>query len=220
MTQEVSLIALNQKDYPNNLRKLAGAPKAIWVKGSIKVLNSLCCAIVGSRKMTPYGQEVARSISFDLAAKGVTIVSGLARGVDTEAHKATLSAGGRTIAVLGCGLDRIYPPENSGLAKEIIEKGGALVSEYPLGYPISASNFAARNRIISGLSGAVIVVEGAAKSGTLLTASAAADQGRTVFAVPGPITAPLSVAPLFLLQNGARIFTTTQEVFDELKYPL
>jgi DNA processing protein len=218
MAKEVVLVVLNQRGYPKNLRELEGAPKALYVKGSIKILNSPCCAIVGSRKMSSYGQEVAKSISSDLAAKGVTIVSGLARGVDTEAHKAALSVGGRTIAVLGCGLDRIYPPENFSLADEIVKKGGTLVSEYPLGYPISPSNFAARNRIISGLCRAVVVVEGAAKSGTLLTASAAADQGRTVFAVPGPITSALSAAPLFLLQNGARIFTTTEEVFDELKY--
>jgi len=214
--QQITTIAFNQKAYPKNLKGLEGAPTVLYIKGKLDVLSAPCVAIVGSRKMTTYGAEVAAKISSDLAAKGVTIVSGLARGVDTQAHKGALSVGGRTVAVLGCGLDRIYPPENFQLALSIINKGGALVSEYPLGYPIAASNFAARNRIISGLSRAVVVVEGAAKSGTLLTASAAAEQGRSVFAVPGPISSPLSAAPHFLLQNGARIFTTTEEVIEEL----
>jgi DNA processing protein len=166
--------------------------------------------------MTSYGREVTEKFAYELANFGVTIVSGLARGVDTIAHKAALSAGGRTVAVLGNGLDTTYPPENEILAREIIKKGGAVVSEYPLGYPAIPVNFANRNRIVSGLSRAVIVIEGAEKSGTLLTASHAAEQGRTVFAVPGAITSPMSAAPLFLLKNGARIATNSNDVLEEL----
>ena len=165
--------------------------------------------------MTAYGAEVTTKIAGELAAFDIAIVSGLARGVDTAAHKAALSALGKTIAVLGCGLDSIYPPENYRLAAEITSHG-ALVSEYPLGYPALPINFAARNRIISGLSKAVVVIEGATKSGTLLTASHAADQGRSVFAVPGQITSPLSQAPLYLIKNGAKMVTSTNDILEEL----
>ena len=213
---KVETVTFKDISYPKNLKGLQGAPVALYVKGSLEVLSSPSVAIVGSRNMTSYGAMVTAKISSELAAKKVTIVSGLARGVDTQAHKGALSVGGRTVAVLGCGLDRVYPPQNFQLALDIVEKGGALVSEYPLGYSIAASNFAARNRIISGLSKAIVVVEGAAKSGTLLTASAAAEQGRSVFAVPGPISSPLSAAPHFLLENGARIFTSIDEIMEEL----
>ena len=215
--EEVKIVPFNKSSYPENLKDLEGAPSVLYLKGSLNCFSAPCVAIVGSRKMTAYGAKVTKKVSSELAARGVTVVSGLARGVDTQAHREALMVGGRTVAVLGCGLDRIYPPQNYQLARDIVQEGGALVSEYPLGYPIAASNFAARNRIISGLCKAVIVVEGAAKSGTLLTASAAAEQGRMVFAVPGPIDSPLSAAPHFLLQNGARIFTTTDEVMQELK---
>lgn len=215
--EKVETVAFNQAAFPKNLGQLEGAPTVLYIKGTLNCLSGPCVAIVGSRKMTAYGADVTKKVSTELAAKGVTVVSGLARGVDTQAHKAALLVGGCTAAVLGSGLDRVYPPENYQLALDIVEKGGALISEYPLGYPIAASNFAARNRIISGLCKAVIVVEGAAKSGTLLTASAAAEQGRSVFAVPGPINSPLSAAPHFLLQNGARIFTGVDEVIDELR---
>lgn len=166
--------------------------------------------------MTSYGREVAEKFSKGLASFGVTIISGLAHGIDTAAHKGALSVGGRTVAVLGNGLDTIYPLENTGLAKEIIESGGAILSEYPLGYPALPENFANRNRIVSGMSKAVVVVEGAEKSGTLLTATHAAEQGKTVFAVPGQITNPMSFAPHFLLKNGARIATDVKDVIEEL----
>ncbi|MCX6705406.1 MAG: DNA-processing protein DprA, partial [Candidatus Woesebacteria bacterium] len=171
---------------------------------------------VGTRKVTSYGREVTQKFSSELASFGITIISGLAYGVDTVAHKACLSVHGKTVAVLGNGLDTIYPFENTALALEIIKAGGAIISEYPLGYPALPVNFAIRNRIVSGLSDAVIVIEGAEKSGTLLTASHAAEQGKTVFAVPGQITSPLSAAPLFLLKNGAKIATETKDILDEL----
>jgi DNA processing protein len=204
------------KNFPEVLKKLDGAPVVLYYRGSLSGLKANCIAIVGTRRMTAYGREVTEKFSSELSAFGVTIISGLARGVDTAAHSATLAAGGVTIAVLGNGLDSIYPPENKNLAEAIVQKGGALISEYPLGYPALPVNFAVRNRIVSGLGNCVLVIEGAEKSGTLLTASHAAEQGKTVFAVPGQITSPLSKAPLYLLKNGAKMATETGDILDEL----
>jgi DNA processing protein len=213
---DIKVVTFLDDDFPKKLKELPGAPLLLYYKGSLNGLKANSVAIVGTRKMTSYGREVTEKFSGELASFGVTIISGLARGVDSTAHKACLSAGGITIAVLGNGLDTVYPPENQNLAAEIIKKGGALVSEYPLGYPALPINFAVRNRIVSGLSTCVLVVEGAEKSGTLLTASHAAEQGKTVFAVPGQITSPLSAAPLYLLKNGAKIATETKDILDEL----
>lgn len=212
----INFLTLNDKDYPENLKQLSNAPDVLYIKGKLKSADVNAVAIVGSRKMTAYGKEVTERFSSELASIGITIISGLARGIDTVSHQSALMANGRTIAVLGCGLDMVYPPENFKLAKEI-ERNGALISEYPLGYPAKPINFASRNRIISGLSKAVLVVEGAVKSGTLLTASHAAEQGRTVFAIPGQITSPLSGAPLFLLKNGARIATEVNDILEEME---
>ncbi len=214
-----NITVLTQADfqYPANLLDLADAPALLYVKGKIKKADSKAIAVVGSRKMTVYGQAVTIKFCSDLVEKGITIVSGLARGVDTVAHETTLRSGGRTLAVLGCGLDRIYPPENGLLANKICQNG-ALISEYPLGYPPAPVNFAARNRIISGLAKGVLVVEGAARSGTLLTASHAAEQGRTVFAVPGQIFSPLSEAPFFLIKSGAKMVTQTNDILEELDF--
>jgi len=213
---KIGVVTILDKDYPRNLKDLDGAPSVIYFKGSLDCLKANSVAIVGSRKMTSYGREVTERFSGELAGFGVTIISGLARGVDTCAHRAALAAGGKTVAVLGNGLDSVYPPENSGLAQEIIKKKGATISEFPLGYPILPANFVTRNRIISGLSSLVVVIEGAEKSGTLITASHAAEQGKTVFAVPGQITSPLSAAPLFLLKNGAMMANSTKDILDEL----
>jgi DNA processing protein len=212
----ISYFVRTDKEYPASLAEIDDAPYVIYVRGELKKADNCAVAIVGSRKMTSYGREVTERFSGELAGFGVTVVSGLARGVDTVAHQAALDAGGRTIAVVGSGLDRIYPPENMKLANEIITKKSAVISEYPLNYPALPTNFPSRNRIISGLSRAVIVVEGAKKSGTLLTATAAGEQGRTVFAVPGQITSPLSEAPLFLIQNGAKIASNTRDILDEI----
>ncbi|MCX6704678.1 MAG: DNA-processing protein DprA [Candidatus Woesebacteria bacterium] len=213
---KIGVVTVLDKDYPRSLKGLDGAPSVLYHKGTLNSLEANSVAIVGSRQMTSYGKEVTEKFSGELAGFGVTIISGLARGVDTFAHRACLAAGGMTVAVLGNGLDSIYPPENVGLAQAIIKAKGALISEYPLGYPALPENFASRNRIISGLSSAIIVIEGAEKSGTLLTAAHAAEQGKTVFAVPGQITSPLSRAPLFLLKNGAKIATETKDILDEL----
>lgn len=213
---KIQVVTILDKGYPSNLKGLTGSPLVLYYKGNLSCLKEKSVAIVGSRKMTLYGREVTEKFSRELAGFGVTIISGLARGVDTVAHQACLTAGGKTVAVLGNGLDTIYPPENSGLVEAIIKTGGAIISEYPLGYPVLPENFRARNRIVSGLASVVIVIEGAQRSGTLLTATHAAEQGKTVFAVPGQITSPLSAAPHFLLKNGARIATETKDILDEL----
>ncbi len=213
---KIGVVTFKDKNYPENLKDLSDAPMVLYFKGNIKSAQGAAIAVVGSRKMTSYGREVTEKFAGELASFGITIVSGLARGIDTSAHKSALAVGGKTVAVLGCGLDSVYPPENFKLADEIVKKGGALISEYPLGHPALPINFASRNRIISGLSRAVLVIEGAEKSGTLLTASAAADQGRTVFAIPGQITSPLSAAPLFLIKNGAKTATRVGDILEEI----
>lgn len=212
----IKYITKNDKSYPNNLKELDNAPVVLYYIGNLSKNDDNAVSIVGSRKMTSYGKEVAEKFSQELAGYGITIVSGLARGIDTVAHRSVLSVGGRTLAVIASGLDTIYPPENIGLAREIVKKGSAIFSEYPLGYPALPTNFPSRNRIVSGLSKAVIVIEGLKKSGTLLTASHAAEQGRAVFAVPGQITSPLSEAPHFLLQNGAKLAVSSKDILDEL----
>lgn len=213
---KVKVTTILDLSFPKNLKELDGSPLVLYYKGSLDSLKNKSVAIVGTRQMTPYGREVTEKFSGELAKKNITIISGLARGIDTIAHKACLDINGKTVAILGHGLDIVYPPENSILASEIVKRGGAIVSEYPLGYPIRPSNFAIRNRIISGLSDVVLVIEGAEKSGTLLTARHAAEQGKTVLAVPGPITSPLSIAPLYLLKNGAKIATSVSDVLEEL----
>jgi DNA processing protein len=217
---KIDFFTINDANYPENLLDLENASPVLYIRGKISVNDSNAVAIVGSRKMTSYGREVTEKFAQGLARLGITIVSGLARGIDTVAHKGALAMGGRTLAVLACGLDATYPLENTQLANEIIAKGGAILSEYRLGYPALRNNFASRNRIISGLSKAVIVIEGAKKSGTLLTASAAAEQGRPVFAVPGQITSPMSAAPLFLLQSGAKMAISVNDILDELDLQL
>ncbi len=216
VSYKIMVTTVFDKDFPKNLIDLDGAPLVLYYKGTLESLKTNSVAIVGTRQMTSYGREVTERFASELGSLGVTIISGLARGVDTTAHRACLNAGGKTVAVLGNGLDTVYPVENTELAGEIIKKGGAIISEYPLGYPALPVNFAIRNRIVSGLSDAVVVVEGAEKSGTLLTAGHAAEQGKTVFAVPGQITSPLSAAPLYLLRNGAKIATSVKDILDEL----
>ena len=211
----INVILRSDKEYPKNLLEIDSCPLVLYVLGEILEEDENSVAIVGSRKMTSYGKEVAAMFSSELAGVGVTVVSGLARGIDTVAHRSAIEAGGRTIAVLGCGLDLIYPPENKKLALDI-SNNGAVISEFPLGYPALRPNFAFRNRIISGLSKAVVVVEGERKSGTLLTASHAAEQGKIVFAIPGQITSPMSQASSFLIKNGAKIAFSPSDVLEEL----
>lgn len=188
--------------YPPSLDGISNPPRRIYIQGTIEQGDILAVAIVGSRNPTPYGRHMARTLSGDLARAGVTIVSGLARGIDTEAHKAALLAGGRTLAVLGCGLDTDYPRHSDQLKTQIINSG-ALISEFEAGTPPLPGNFPSRNRIISGLSLGVVVVEAGTRSGSLITARWALDQGREVMAVPGRADSPLSRGPITLIRDGA-----------------
>lgn len=212
----ISLLVPGDKNYPLNLTEIDDSPAPLYVKGKVLAQDRLSVAIVGTRKPTSYGREVTANFSSWLAQLGITIVSGLARGIDTVAHKSAISVGGRTIAVLGGGLDRIYPSENVGLARKIVSGFGAIVSEFPLGLPPLRHNFPQRNRIVSGLSKAVVVVEGTMKSGTLHTVSSAVNQNREVFAVPGPITSKVSEAPNYLIKNGSTPAVTPQDIVEFL----
>ena len=214
--QSINIITLKDDSYPALLKQSDDAPFLLYIKGQILAQDAKALAIVGTRKITPYGREATEKFAASLVAHGFTVVSGLARGVDGAAHRATLNAGGRTIAVLGSGLNLIYPVEHIGLANDIIKNGGAVISEFPPGMKAIPQNFPARNRIISGLSLGVLVAEGAAKSGTKITARAALNQGREVFAVPGPITSPLSRAPADLIKLGAKLVVDVDDILEEL----
>jgi DNA processing protein len=211
----VRALAIDAPGYPARLREIYAAPPVLFVKGELRAEDDLSVAVVGTRRATTYGKIATERLIGDLAGSGVTIVSGFARGIDTVAHRAALDAGGRTIAVFACGLDVIYPPENQALAERIAGQG-ALVSEHPLGARPEATNFPARNRIVSGISRATLVVEAGAQSGALITARFAADQGRDVLAVPGPITSPGSVGANRLIQDGARLVLSADDVRAEL----
>ena len=208
-------IPLGDTAYPANLREIQAPPARLYVRGALAEDDALAVAIVGSRAATPYGVAVAERLAADLAARGVTVVSGLARGIDSAAHRGALRAGGRTIAVLGSGVDVIYPPENRRLAGDI-EASGALVSQFEPGTPPLAGYFPARNRVIAGLSLAVLVVEAAEKSGSLITAGLAGEMGREVLAVPGPLTSPQSVGAHRLIQDGAALVQSWEDVVGQL----
>jgi DNA processing protein len=200
---------------PRLLEGVPDPPPALYVRGSILPADERAIAIVGSRQATPYGLEVARRLAEDLAANGYTVVSGLARGIDAAAHRGALASGGRTLAVLGCGIDVSYPPGHHTLVREVAARG-AVLSEFPLGTQPFAPNFPVRNRLISGLSLTVVVVEADEKSGSLITARLAAEQGRNVGAVPGPITWPRSAGANLLIQDGARLVRHWLDVVEDL----
>lgn len=215
MTQNYIEILISDENYPKNLKEVSSPPKVLYIRGKILEKDSKAIAVVGSRNMTSYGKIVTQKLVKDLVKNKVTIVSGLARGIDTVAQSTAVALGGRTIAVMGTGIDRIYPYENIPLAKKIIENG-ALVSEYPPGAKITRQNFAVRNRIVTGLSKGVLIIEGTDKSGTLITTSFAANQNRDVFAVPGDITRLTSYVPLFLIKSGAKMVTSVEDILEEL----
>lgn len=194
------------------------APPALWVRGALVAGDALAVAIVGARRATPYGLAVAERLASELAARGVTIVSGFARGIDTAAHLGALAAGGRTLAVLGCGVDVVYPRENGALAAAI-EARGALLSQFEPGLPPLAGHFPTRNRTLAGLALGVVVVEAALRSGALITAGFAGDLGREVFAVPGRITSDPSAGANRLIQDGAKLVTCWQDIVSELPEP-
>ncbi|MBN1249720.1 MAG: DNA-processing protein DprA [Anaerolineae bacterium] len=211
----VHALTWESPEYPALLAQIPDPPPVLYVRGEITPEDEWSVAMVGTRKATAYGREVARRLGEELARSGVTVISGLARGVDGIAHKAALEAGGRTIAVLGSGLDTIYPAEHRGLARAIAESG-AIISDYPLGTKPEASNFPPRNRIISGLSLGTIVVEAGLRSGALITADFALDQGREVFAVPGSILSLGSAGCNRLLRDGAHVLTEARDVLEVL----
>jgi DNA processing protein len=211
----VRILTWESPDYPFLLSQIPDPPPVLYVRGEIVPGDEWAVAMVGTRKATTYGREVARRLGGELARNGVTIVSGLARGIDGIAHTAALEAGGRTIAVLGSGVDYIYPAEHRRLVPDIMERG-AIVSDYPMGTRPEASNFPPRNRIISGLSMGTIVVEAGRRSGALITADFALDQGREVFAVPGSILSPGSLGCNQLLRDGAHVVTEARDVLEVL----
>src|SRR5882724_8730081 len=212
------ILVLDDGVYPTLLRETYDPPVVLYVKGAwAECLERPCVAIVGSRRCSTYGQNAATMLARDLAKRGVTIVSGLARGIDAAAHRGALEAGGRTVAVMGTGLDRIYPRDHKKLADEILNRGGAMVTQFPLGTPPVSENFPYRNRIISGLSLGVIVVEAAENSGSLITARLAIEQNREVFAVPGNITSRNSFGSNYLIKGaGANLIQQWQDVAAEL----
>lgn len=211
----ISWITIFDDNYPRLLAQIYDPPMVLYFRGEI-TRDEKTIAVVGTRNMTGYGKVVTEKFTKELVASGLTIVSGLARGVDSEAHWSTVKEAGRTIAVLGGGLNNIFPAENAGLAEKIIETGGVVLSEFPPDYPSLPGNFPSRNRIISGLSLAVLVTEAAADSGSLITARVALEQGREVFAVPGPITSDLSKGPIDLIREGARPVMDVGEILEEL----
>src|SRR5687767_2696667 len=214
-SQGINILTWQDEAYPGRLKEIDQPPPVLYLRGEYLPDDLFAVAIVGTRRVTAYGRQIAEEIASFLAANGITVVSGLARGVDAIAHQSTLKAGGRTIAVLGSGVDKIYPPEHRGLAEQMMERG-AIISDYALGTPPDASNFPPRNRIISGLSLAVVVIEAGETSGALITAEFAAEQGREVFAVPGSILAPQSKGTNKLIQNGALPLLSVNDLMQAL----
>lgn len=222
--KEIKFLTLNDKGYPALLKEIPDPPIVLYVKGNLpldyargKGDLTKAIGVVGTRKMTVYGARATEKITRDLVLDGVTVISGMARGIDSVAHRSALENNGRTVAVLGTGVDVIYPYENRGLYFNIL-KHGAIVSEVAPGRLVEKGAFRLRNRIISGLSKGIVVVEGAKESGSLITARYALDQGREVFAVPGPITSKMSSGPAYLISQGAKLVTNGKEVIDELSW--
>jgi DNA processing protein len=211
----IQVLTWEDSEYPSRLKEIDQPPPVLYVRGRIQVEDEWAVAVVGTRRITNYGRQMTEELAACLAQNGVTVVSGLARGVDAVAHQAALNAGGRTLAVLGSGVDRIYPPEHRRMAESIIQQG-AVISDYPPGSPPEASNFPPRNRIISGLSMAVIVIEAGETSGALITASFAAEQGRDVYAIPGNVRAPQSIGTNRLIQKGAFPLLEVKDLLENL----
>lgn len=209
------VITQNDEEFPPALRQIPHPPPFLYVQGTLAPQDRLAVAVVGTRRLSHYGRRVSYRLGRDLGFQGVTVVSGLARGIDTAAHRGALENGGRTLAVLGCGLDVVYPPENKELYRKIPQQG-ALLSELPLGTPPEAKNFPIRNRIISGLALGVVVVEAGEQSGAHITARCALEQGREVFGVPGPIDSPTSIGPHRWIQQGAKLVQEVRDIISEI----
>jgi len=212
--ENIRIVSIFDRDYPELLKSIPDAPMVLYIKGKLDCLLGLNIAVIGSRKASSYGLLTAERISRQLASLGVTIVSGMARGIDSAAHRGALDAGGRTAAVLGSGLLNIYPPENTSFAKKI-SNNGVLISEFPLRRAPLRENFPRRNRIVSGLSKGVVVVEAAKRSGALITADLALDQGRDVFAIPGEVDSPTSYGTNYLIKQGAKLVDSAEDILEE-----
>jgi DNA processing protein len=210
------IISLTDPEYPLRLKEIYDPPVILFVRGSVEALAHPGIAMVGTRHPTPYGSGMAERLSTDLATRGLVIISGLARGIDTASHRGAVAAKGKTVAILGTGIDIIYPKENSRLAEQIVALGGALVSEFPIGTAPTPQNFPIRNRIISGMSAGVLVVEAAEYSGTRITSRCALEQNRDVYAVPGNVTNKGSWGPNTLIKQGAKLVATWEDVWEEL----
>ncbi|HVI08607.1 MAG TPA: DNA-processing protein DprA [Candidatus Binatia bacterium] len=211
-----SVLSLEDSSYPPRLKEIYDPPLVLYIRGSAEVLTRPGIAMVGTRHPTPYGSGMAERLACDLANQGLVIISGMARGVDTASHRGAISAKGKTIAVFGTGVDVIYPKENSRLAEQILALGGAIISEFPLGTFAAPQNFPIRNRILSGMSVGVLVVEAAEYSGTRITARCALEQNRDVFAVPGNVTNKNSWGPNTLIKQGAKLVATWEDVWEDL----
>ena len=212
----IQTVSLDNQEYPPELRQIYDPPLVLYVRGSVAAISRPGIAMVGTRHPTPYGMGMAERLACDLAARNLVIFSGLARGVDTFAHRGAVSAKGKTVAVFGTGVDVMYPKENTRLADQILSLGGALISEFPLGTFAAPQNFPIRNRIISGISLGVLVVEAAEYSGTRITARCALEQNREVFAVPGNVTNKNSWGPNTLIKQGAKLVATWEDIWEEL----
>ena len=210
------MVCLDDAEYPPRLKEIYDPPVVIFVRGDVSVLSKPGIAVVGTRHPTPYGSGMAERLSIDLAAHGLVIISGMARGIDTAAHRGALAAKGKTIAVFGTGIDVPYPKENTRLAEQIFASGGALISEFPIGTFAAPQNFPIRNRIISGMSVGVLVVEAAEYSGTRITSRCALEQNRDVYAVPGNVTNKNAWGPNTLIKQGAKLVATWEDVWEEL----
>jgi DNA processing protein len=214
--QGATIVTFSGPEYPERLREIYDPPPVLWVRGAASLLARGAIAIVGTRHPTPYGTGVAEMLARDLAARGMLVISGMARGIDSSAHKGALAARMPTLAVWGTGIDVVYPKENKKLAEEILATGGAIVSEVPMGTFPAPQNFPRRNRIISGLSIGVLVVEAGENSGTRVTAGCAADQNRDLYAVPGNVTSKNSWTPNTLIKQGAKLVATWEDVWEDL----
>ncbi|WP_282941794.1 DNA-processing protein DprA [Paenibacillus sp. RC67] len=215
-TKDIGIMTIWDDEYPSILKQTAQPPWVLYYKGAADILNRLCIGVVGTRTPTTYGRRAAEQLSVSLSSAEVCVVSGLARGIDSAAHEGALKGTGSTVAVLGCSIDQVYPPENKGLYQRIAEQG-LILSEYPLHMKSHPGLFPQRNRIIAGLSAGVLVIEAALKSGSLITADQALEESRDVFALPGPITSPKSQGALALIKQGAKLVTCVEDILEE--YP-
>lgn len=214
----MKIINIEDKNYPKQLLKIYDPPKRLFILGDENILNDFSIAIVGTRRCTKYGEEMAKSLAYNLAKYNINVISGMAKGIDTAGHIGTMMANGKTIAVLGSGFNNIYPKENIKLCKEIIEKGGAVITEYEEDIKPLPENFPKRNRIISGLSQGVVVVEARKRSGSLITAELALEEGKEVFAIPGNVNLSTSKGCNMLIKDGAKLTENVMDILEEYQH--